>query len=183
MASQLQAQSGKTATDQQICLAVVKVVHGKVGGQGEESCLLSSSPPPPPRHTTESPTLDLKAVLPVRFVLIVFSIWVVAEPDFASRSSLMRIYSGMEHHFLFSFLDQCIGVYGCTYAMFSCGDQWMTSGVHPHLPPCLRQVLFVVYCCMHQASWPVSSLPCLPPHCRSAGITGANSLTQLLQGL
>lgn len=58
----------------------------------------------------------------------------------------------------------------------------MASGVHLHPPPCLRQVLFVVYCFMHQASWPVH--PPLPPiYCRTAGIAGANSLIQLLQGL
>lgn len=58
------------------------------------------------------------------------------------------------------------------------GHQGMASGVHPHPPSCLRQVLFVVYCFMHQSSWPVH--PPLPPmRCRTAGITGANPLIQL----
>lgn len=89
-------------------------------------------------------------------------------------------WDGASLYFWFClFLNQCI----CAHKpQHSHGHQGMASGVHPHPPPCLRQVLFVVHCFMHQASWPVH--PPLPPiHCRTAGITGANSLIQLLQGL
>lgn len=155
---------------------------GEGGGQGRGSPVCWSSSLSW-MHNSISNIRSQSGVANV-FCFFAFSVWTVAEPDFVFNENLQWDGASLYFCFLKQSVFMCVWWGGGFTHTTAFTWRWgMTTGVHPHLPLCLRQVLFVVDCCQHQASWPVSFLPCLPPHCRGAGITGANSLTQLLQRL
>lgn len=60
-------------------------------------------------------------------------------------------------------LSFCVYVYKHTYAWAHMWGLRTASGIDPQLPPCLRQCLSWIQCCVYQINWPESlQIPSLP---------------------